>query len=191
MLEEAIAIIRGLWGSAPFSFSGQHYHAVAAQVDPPVQAGGMPLVIAGGGKRTLEQLVRSGDVANFGPGPAGGVDTADDARNRIEVLNGLCRAAGRDGDEILRTHFSHWLLLAPDESALAAKVARYFPDGRDAFWGKYLVAGTPQSAAAYYQPYVDAGIEYFVAQTLDPDDVESMSLTIDELLPRLRARTRT
>ena len=49
---------------------------------------------------------------------------------------------------------------------------------------------TPEGAAEYYQPYVDAGIDYFVVQTLDPDDVESISLATGELVPRLRPRTR-
>ena len=89
-------------------------------------------------------------------------------------------------DHILRTHFTHWLVLAEDEQAVAAKVARYFPDGLDAFWGAYLVACTPEAAAEHYQAYVDAGIEYFIVQTLDPDDEETVALVTSELLPRLQ-----
>ena len=77
-LEEAVAIIRGVWGPVPYSFSGQHYRAAEAQVDPPSRSGGVPLVIAGGGEKTLGQLARLGDVANFGPGPAGNVDSPGD-----------------------------------------------------------------------------------------------------------------
>ncbi len=69
---------------------------------------------------------------------------------------------------------------------MSTKVSRYFPGGLDEFWGKYLVAGTPESVAPLYQEFVDAGIDYFVVQTLDPDDEESISLVTAELAPRLR-----
>lgn len=187
-LEEAIAIIRGVWGQSPFTYEGSHYGAVDANVDAPVQPGGVPLVIAGGGTRTLAQLARLGDVCNFGPGPAGNVDTADDARSRLEVLANQCELAARDYDDILRTHFTHWLVLASDDASLAAKIARYFPHGLDDFWGKYLVAGTPESVAPHYQAYIDAGIQYFVVQTLDPDDEESIALTTSSLSPLLQSR---
>jgi alkanesulfonate monooxygenase SsuD/methylene tetrahydromethanopterin reductase-like flavin-dependent oxidoreductase (luciferase family) len=185
-LEEAIAVIRGVWGDRPFSFAGQHYRALEAQVEPPVQPGGVPLIVAGGGKRTLRQLARLGDVANFGPGPAGNVGNPEDAHAKLEVLKRACAEIGRDYDDILRSTFTHWLILAPKEEAVARKVARYFPDGLDPFWGAYLVAGTPDSVAPHFQGYVDAGIDYFVIQTLDPDDEESISLITTELLPRLR-----
>ena len=74
----------------------------------------------------------------------------------------------------------------PDDARVAAKVARYFPNGLDAFWGAYLVAGTPEVVAAHFQEYVDAGIEYFDVQTLDPDDEETIGLVTAHLLPLLR-----
>jgi alkanesulfonate monooxygenase SsuD/methylene tetrahydromethanopterin reductase-like flavin-dependent oxidoreductase (luciferase family) len=186
-LDEAITIIRGVWGAEPFSFHGDHYRADDARVDAPVQEGGVPLVIAGAGERTLSQVARLGDIANFGPGPAGNVDSPEQARQRLAVLARTCEGAGRSYDDILRSHFTHWVILAPSEPAVAAKVRRYFPDGLDAFWGAYLVAGTPEIVAEYYQWFVDAGIEYFVMQTLDPDDEESMSLAMSELAPRVQA----
>jgi alkanesulfonate monooxygenase SsuD/methylene tetrahydromethanopterin reductase-like flavin-dependent oxidoreductase (luciferase family) len=187
-LDEAVAIIRGVWGPEPFSFTGEHYRATDAQIEPPVQAGGVPLVIAGGGEKTLRQLARLADVSNFGPGPAGNVDSPEDARDRFAVLEAQCRSIGRPYEHILRTHFTHWLMLARNEPAVAAKVDRYFPDGLDAFWGKYLVAGTPDQVAAHYQEFVNAGVEYFVVQTLDPEDEESISMMTAELAPRLRFR---
>lgn len=187
-LAEAITIIRGVWGAEPFSFSGAHYRATEAQVDPPLQTDGPPLVIAGGGERTLGQVAHLADISNVGPGPAGRVDSAADARARHDVLAAQCAAAGRAYEDILRSHFTHWLLLAETEAGVATKVKRYFPDGLDVFWGKYLVSGTPEQAAAFFQPFVDAGMEYFVIQTLDPDDEESIALITGGLAPLLRAK---
>ncbi|MCA9861636.1 MAG: hypothetical protein KC432_01385, partial [Thermomicrobiales bacterium] len=67
-----------------------------------------------------------------------------------------------------------------------AKVAPYFPNGLDPFWGAYLVAGTPEAVTRHYQQYVDAGIQYFVFQTLDPSDEETIRLAAEQLLPQLR-----
>ena len=184
-LEEAIAIIRGVWGPRPFTYAGRHYRASEARVPPPIQDPAPPLVIAGAGERTLGQVARLADAANFGPGPAGHVDSAEQAREKLAVLRRHCEAIGRPYDDILRSHFTHWLILAPDERAVQAKIARYFPDGLDRFWGAYLVAGTPDAAARHYQPYVDAGIQFFVLQTLDPTDEETVRLTVEHLAPRL------
>jgi alkanesulfonate monooxygenase SsuD/methylene tetrahydromethanopterin reductase-like flavin-dependent oxidoreductase (luciferase family) len=185
-LEEALAIIHGVWGEQPFTFAGRHYSVSDAQVPRPVQTPSPPLIIAGAGERTLAQVARFADVANFGPGPAGHVDTAEAALEKLSLLRRQCEAVGRPYDDILRSHFTHWLVLAPDEAAVQAKVNRYFPDGLDAFWGAYLVAGTPETVARYYQEYVDAGIQYFVFQTLDPTDEETVCLAAEDLLPRLR-----
>lgn len=185
-LEEALEIIRGVWGEEPFSFTGRHYAVADAQVPRPVQTPAPPLVVAGAGERTLGQVARLADVANFGPGPAGHVDTADAVPEKLALLRRQCEAAGRPYEDILRSHFTHWVVLASDEEAVQAKVERYFPDGLDAFWGAYLVAGTPETVARHYQAYVDAGIQYFVLQTLDPTDQETIRLAAEELLPRLR-----
>ena len=187
-LEEAVTIIRGLWGDRPFTFAGSHYHVHEANVPAPLQRPEPPLVIAGGGARTLDQVARLADCCNFGPGPAGGTDTPDDARQKLATLRTACEAVGRPYDDVLRSHFTHWLILAPSEAAVAAKVRRYFPDGLDAFWGAYLVAGTPAAVASHYQGFVDAGIAYFVLQTLDPHDEETVALAATELVNRLDAR---
>jgi alkanesulfonate monooxygenase SsuD/methylene tetrahydromethanopterin reductase-like flavin-dependent oxidoreductase (luciferase family) len=48
MLDEALAIITGLWGGAPFSFAGRHYQVHEAQfLPPPVQQPRIPIWVAG------------------------------------------------------------------------------------------------------------------------------------------------
>jgi alkanesulfonate monooxygenase SsuD/methylene tetrahydromethanopterin reductase-like flavin-dependent oxidoreductase (luciferase family) len=48
MLDEALAIIAGLWSGEPFSFSGQHYTVKEAQFSPrPVQQPRIPIWVAG------------------------------------------------------------------------------------------------------------------------------------------------
>ncbi len=48
MLDEALAIISGLWSGEPFSFSGEHYQVTDAQFLPrPVQRPRIPIWVAG------------------------------------------------------------------------------------------------------------------------------------------------
>lgn len=184
-LSETVAIIRGLWGTEPFSFDGAHFRTAPANVPAPVQDGGVPLVIAGSGRRTLGQVARLADACNFGPGPAGGVDVPDDARARLTVLDEACDAIGRPRHHVLRSHFTHWLIVAETRRDLDAKLRRYFPDGLDAFWGSYLVAGTTDEIITHYQAFVDAGINYFVVQTLDPRDEESIALVATQVASQM------
>ena len=188
-LEEAIAIIRGAWGAEPFSFDGTFYQATGAHVTPPLQADGPPLILAGGGERTLGQVARLADIANFGPGPAGNVDSPAIAREKFAILRRQCEAAGRPYADILRSYFTHWLILAEDDAALERKIAHYFPDGLDAFWGKYLIAHAPEAAIAYFQTFADAGLQYFVVQVLDPHDDETLRLLAERVAPAIQPAT--
>ena len=48
MLEEAVAVMRGVWGDAPFTFHGRHVQTVNARIaPPPVHRPAPPLMIAG------------------------------------------------------------------------------------------------------------------------------------------------
>lgn len=105
---------------------------------------------------TLRHVARLADVANFGPGPAIGVETPDDARCKHTVLRRHCDEVGRPYDDVLRSHVTHWVILAETEDDLAAKVKHSFPRGLDAFWGAYLVAKTPAGAIDYFQSYAES-----------------------------------
>jgi len=187
-LEEYIAIMRGVWHQQPFSFDGQHFQIADAYVSPPVQRPEPPLLIAGGGKRTLGQAARLADMVNFGPGPAGGTAGPELAAERLAILREQCAAVGRNPDHILTSTFEHWLVVAPDRAALDRKVAKYFPNGVEGFWGSGLVAQTVDGAIDYYQQFIDAGIEYFVFQSLDIFDRETLELVKHEVEPVLRER---
>jgi len=66
-LEEALAILRGVWGDSPFTLQGLYFQVENAQVvPPPVQRPSPPIIIAGGGERvTLRQVARYADACNF------------------------------------------------------------------------------------------------------------------------------
>jgi alkanesulfonate monooxygenase SsuD/methylene tetrahydromethanopterin reductase-like flavin-dependent oxidoreductase (luciferase family) len=189
-LEEAVAIIEGVWGDAPFSFSGDHYAVTDARVfPPPLQQPRPPLMIAGGGERvTLRQVARLADACNFIPADrAVEVGVAEEARHKFAVLRQHCAEVGRNYDDILRTHFTGWLMLAPTEAAAEAKLARYFPDGLTERQRHDRLALTPAQAIAHYQSLADAGVQHFVIQSLDAGDHETFELLAREVVPGVRA----
>jgi alkanesulfonate monooxygenase SsuD/methylene tetrahydromethanopterin reductase-like flavin-dependent oxidoreductase (luciferase family) len=187
-LAESIEIIRGVWGPQPFTYHGQHHSTERERVvPPPVQEPGPPLILAGAGERTALRLVaRYADACNFGPGHATGlVRTSDEVRRKNDVLDRYCREVGRDPRSVLRTHFTSWLMLAPTEAAARAKLDHYYPEGINEEQQFSRVVGTPAQVAAYYQSFVDAGMEYFVVQTLDAADTETIELLAREVMPRV------
>ena len=76
-------------------------------------------------------------------------------------------------------------MLAPTGAAARAKLDHYYPEGINEEQRFSRVVGTPAQVAAYYQSLVDAGIEYFVVQTLDAADTETIELLAREVMPRI------
>jgi alkanesulfonate monooxygenase SsuD/methylene tetrahydromethanopterin reductase-like flavin-dependent oxidoreductase (luciferase family) len=193
LLEESVAIIRGSWGDTPYSLSGEQVWVENLHVQPaPVQGQGLPLVIAGGGEKvTFRQVAQLADACNFGPGRnVGAARTPDQIAAKWRALAGHCRDAGRPFDDILRTHFTSWIMLAPTEKEALAKRDRYYPDGMTEEQQATRVIGTPEMAIAHYQALADAGFQYFVAQVLDATDQETMALLAREVAPHIRPGAR-
>jgi alkanesulfonate monooxygenase SsuD/methylene tetrahydromethanopterin reductase-like flavin-dependent oxidoreductase (luciferase family) len=185
-LDEAVAIIEGVWGDDPFTFEGRHYAVHGARVTPaPLQQPRPPLLIAGAGEKvTLRQVARYGDACNFGASPQiGGVRTVDDVRHKFDVLRRHCEDLGRPYDDILRTHFTAWLMIAGTDDEAEAKLRRYYPDGLTEDQRHSRVIGTPEQVAAYYQKLADAGVQHFVCQSLDAGDEETFHLLATEVAP--------
>ena len=187
-LAESIEIIRGVWGPEPFSYRGQYHSTERERVlPPPLQKPFPPLILAGGGERTALRLVaRYADACNFGPGHATGlVRTTDEVRRKNAVLDRHCEKAGRDPRSVLRTHFTTWLMLASTDASARAKLDHYYPEGINEEQQFSRVVGTPAQVAAYYQSLVDAGMEYFVVQTLDAADTETIEMLARGVIPRV------
>lgn len=179
-LDEAIAIVRGVWETEPYTYEGRYYSCTAVQIlPPPLQHPGPPLMIAGGGERvTLRQLAEYADACNLGDfgedsgsgGPAG-------IPRKLEVLRRHCEAVGRSYESVLRTHLTGWLILAEDDERLGTKVRGYVPEGLDqrftGDWAGFTFAGTPEQAVGHYRSLAEVGIQYFIVQTLDAGDEET------------------
>lgn len=196
-LDEALQIITGAWGEEPFTFSGVHHAVESFQVEPaPFQQPRPPILIGGSGeKRTLGQVARFADACNVR-----GSESFDDpevtvsqraatVRSKFEALYGHLDAMGRPRDEVLRTHFTLYLQLAPTEHEARAKyeafdASRSTSPGTRRDGKAFVYATTPEGAIAFYQAMANAGAQYFVVQ-LDGEDHETIRLLAEEVAPHV------
>ena len=194
-MEEAVRIVHGAWGEEPFSFAGAHFTTEAIKIQPtPRQRPRPPLMIGGGGTRvTLRQVARYADACNLRedqlPRDRGitDADRATDVRRKFDALDRHCAELGRPENEVLRTHMTLYLMLAPTEAEAAAKLARLDPERsthpRTRRAGdRFVLAATPERAANYYRALATAGAQYFVVQ-LDASDRETIDLLAREVVP--------
>jgi alkanesulfonate monooxygenase SsuD/methylene tetrahydromethanopterin reductase-like flavin-dependent oxidoreductase (luciferase family) len=180
-LGEAIEIMTKLWGGEPLTYQGRHYRVEDMRIAPgPGQTPRPPLLIAGSGDGTLEQVARAGDACNLFGGPS-------QVRERLARLDELCDAAGRPRDEVLRSYYD-FPVLATTAAAAEAKLRRVMTDDViDARGGRgLLVVGTLDQAVAHYRALVEAGIQYFTVNLADTADHETLRL-LAEVIPRLSA----
>jgi alkanesulfonate monooxygenase SsuD/methylene tetrahydromethanopterin reductase-like flavin-dependent oxidoreductase (luciferase family) len=98
MLDEGVQIMRQLWTTGTATLSGQHYQVNGAISRPlPLQDGGIPLWIAGGGEqKTLRIAAKYASYTNF--------DTTPEVfQRKSEILAAHCAEVGTDFSAIVRS----------------------------------------------------------------------------------------
>src|SRR5262249_55721202 len=67
-MDEAVAIMRGLWGEAPFTYEGRYYRVTDAVCRPrPIQHPGPPLMLGGSGNGILRRAGEWADIIHMVP----------------------------------------------------------------------------------------------------------------------------
>jgi probable F420-dependent oxidoreductase len=89
-LEEAIAIVKGLWGTGHFTFQGRHYSVDLDGHPKPVQTPHPPILIAGGGEKILRLAGREAGIV--------GISVRLDEGHRSQLDKGVVSAT-RDAVE--------------------------------------------------------------------------------------------
>lgn len=142
MLREGVEIMRQAWTTGTATLDGTHYQVDGAIVRPlPLQEGGIPMWIAGGGEKvTLKIAAKYASYTNFN----GTLEVWD---RKSEILRGHCDALGRDFASITRSANFNTIVGETEAEAsdrLAAVKARLLPhvgqERADAIEQEYLAS---------------------------------------------------
>ena len=169
-LDEQLSIITGLWqtpAGETFDFEGEHYKVAGSPALPkPVQDGGVPVIVGGGGpKRTPELAARFAAEYNA---PFMPVERFVEQRQRVHAA---CEAIGRDPSTI-RTTTAQVVCLGADDAEFARRaqaIGRQPDELRRAG-----VAGTADEVTATMQRWYDAGASRLYLQVLDLSDLDHL-----------------
>ncbi|MBI3226559.1 MAG: LLM class F420-dependent oxidoreductase [Mycolicibacterium cosmeticum] len=159
-LDEGVQIMRDAWRDGRVTFDGKYYQVNDAIVAPkPLQEGGLPLWIAGGGEKvTLKIAAKYAQYTNFSSAP-------EEFARKSEILAGHCRDVGTDYDAIVRSANLN-AVVGQSEAEVADRLARI----RERQVGK-----APEAA-------VDA----MLANVASPDSATGIPEQIVDRLTRLR-----
>ena len=193
MLDEGVQIMRQAWTEGVATFRGEHYTVDGAICRPlPLQPGGIPLWVAGGGeKKTLRTAAKYADYTNFD-------GTPETFAAKSAILAGHCTDVGRDFDAIVRSA-NYNVLIGADEAEVELRkawvLAHYRPllpadrlEQIEALLNNGPMVGTPEQIVERLRGMADLGLGYAI--TFFPEaayDLSGVRLFADRVIPALTA----
>jgi alkanesulfonate monooxygenase SsuD/methylene tetrahydromethanopterin reductase-like flavin-dependent oxidoreductase (luciferase family) len=191
MLEEGVEIMRQAWLEGVAHYAGEHYQVDGALCHPkPLQEGGIPFWIAGGGeKKTLRIAAKRASYTNFD-------GTADVFERKSLILAEHCKDLGRDFDEIVRSA-NYNVVIGRNQAEIDDRLGEIenrfrpylAPDGLAKAMGNFRdgpMVGTPEQIVEKLQAMQRLGmtyaITYFAEAATDRSGVE---LFANEVIPAL------
>ncbi|TDE10450.1 LLM class F420-dependent oxidoreductase [Jiangella asiatica] len=165
MLDEAVQIMRQAWTHGVSTLDGEHYQVDGAICRPlPLQDGGIPLWIAGGGEKVTLRIAAKNARGQDDDGLSahtkytnfGGI--ADIFRRKSEVLKRHCDDLGTDFDSITRTA-DYNVIVGRTQAEVDDQLARL--DERNA---RFL---TPKKAANSRKAFTDGPTVGTVDQVIE------------------------
>jgi F420-dependent oxidoreductase-like protein len=191
MLEEQLAIFRGLWQEPDgWSYEGRHWRVDGARFRPrPVRPDGRPgihTIIGGAGKpRALGLTARYADEYNLSSA------FPDDWKERGPALEAACQQAGRDPAEIVRSAMTGVLVAATEAEMRdrvreqvamlgnAPEAAEQWLEERRPRW----IMGTPDQALERIAAFEAGGAQRLMLQDFLPRDLDMIRFIGAEILP--------
>lgn len=124
-LAESVTVLKGLFGEGPFTFQGRYYAITDHDGQPkPVQRPHPPLLIGGGGRRTLGLAAREADIVGLAPRQLSGqrVEPRSLTWAATEEKIGWVREAAGDrfGGLELNVYPSSWEIVVTDDARAEA-----------------------------------------------------------------------
>ncbi|WP_043349440.1 LLM class F420-dependent oxidoreductase [Beutenbergia cavernae] len=191
MLDEGVQIMAQAWRDGVATFAGEHYQVDGAIVRPlPLQEGGIPLWIAGGGEKvTLRIVAKYGQYANLD-------GSLEGFSHKSRVLAQHCADVGTDFDAITRSANYNVMIGATEaevEERLRVHEERLLPHlgperTADHMAGQRaaLATGTPEQVVERLSAVKDAGLSYGIFYFSEAAyDRSSLELFEREVIPAL------
>ncbi len=195
MLEEHLAVLRGLWGEPDgWSFHGRHVTIEDSEFHPkPVDVPGRPrgtnggarprLLVGGSGtKRSARIAAAYADEFNLSS------SSPESAVAKFADLDAACAAIGRDPASLARSTMAG-VLIGRDEAEVDRRKADLLAvfgadaggedwfDAREPRW----ILGTPDQARAMVDRFARAGAERIMLQDFLPRDLDMIDLMAEAL----------
>jgi F420-dependent oxidoreductase-like protein len=191
MLDEGVQIMRDMWRTGTATLAGKHYQVDGAIGRPlPLQDGGIPIWIAGGGeKKTLRIAAQYADYTNFDATP-------ETFRRKSAVLAEHCRDVGRDFDSIVRSGNYNVVIGATEKDVqdkLAWIRAHYEPlvpadalERYSTLFSSGPLVGTPEQIVDKLVEAREMGLSYAIGYFVDAAyDPSSFELFMTDVIPAL------
>ncbi len=172
MLDEGVQIMRQLWTTGTATLDGKHYQVDGAICQPlPLQDGGIPLWIAGGGeKKTLRIAAKYAQYTNFDGDP-------DGFAHKSEVLQAHCREVGTDYGSIVRSANYNMIIGETEKDVqdriawMQAHLAKYVPAevaaSRVRDFASGPLVGTPEQITERLSQLNELGMTYAIINLLE------------------------
>ena len=192
MLDEGVQIMRQLWTTGNATLDGKHYQVDGAICQPlPLQDGGVPLWIAGGGeKKTLRIAAQYADYTNFD-------GSAEGFSRKSEILRQHCQDVGTDFDKITRSANYNVILGETEKDVqdriawmkdhlLRAGVPQHIAEGRVNEFANGLLVGTPEVIAERLAEVGKLGMTYAILNFAEVAyDRTALAFFTEKIAPQL------
>lgn len=170
-LEDTLEIIKRMWTQpGPVSYTGKHYSISNAYCEPPPDPI-PPLIVGGGGNKTMKLAARFADWWNISDSPY------EKYRERVTILHQHCESIGRDPASLRLTWFGRLSVGRDMAEAVGRSGGQWTTE--NAF------VGTPAQVIEQMQPLVELGVDYFMLDVLDIIDPEVHATVETEVLAKL------
>jgi F420-dependent oxidoreductase-like protein len=194
MLEEGVEIMHQLWTQGTATLDGKHYQVDGAICQPlPLQDGGVPLWIAGGGeKKTLRIAAKYANYTNFD-------GSLEGFSHKSEILAEHCREVGTDYEAITRSA-NYNVIIGETEKDVQDRIAwtkdhllrsgvpQETAEARVRDFANGLLVGTPEVIAERLAQVGKLGMSYAIVNFAEVAyDRTSLTLFTEKVIPALNS----
>ncbi|SEP10621.1 LLM class flavin-dependent oxidoreductase [Trujillonella endophytica] len=190
--DEAIEVLRALWGGGPVSHSGPAFSFDDVQLrpvrppgadGPAGRPGGPPLIVSGRKEPAMRRAARAGD------GWLPYLFSPEAYARSVRTITAHAAEIGRDLAGFEWMAYVYCSVRRDGDRArddVATFLGGAYGDKPGAMLDRIAPAGTPEEVAARLQQYVDAGVRHLVVSPAAREDTLGVvTLAAEEVLPRL------